>query len=126
MRTLDIMRRVLPRAEVSGYEHRIAGLVLPDAGDRHVLAAAIEASASVLLTFNLADFPPKAMSTHGVVPRHPDGFLCDLHANDPELVNAAVEAARQNLSITVPEMGAYIGSLERQQLVTFAARLRQT
>ena len=30
MRTLDIMRRALPGAEVRGYEHRIAGLVLPE------------------------------------------------------------------------------------------------
>lgn len=111
MRTLDIMRRVLPGAEVRGYEHRVAGLVLPDAGDRHVLAAAIEAKASVLLTFNLADFPPEALALHGIVSRHPDDFLCELHASDPEAVVAHVDAARQNLRITTPEMGPYIDTL---------------
>jgi hypothetical protein len=125
MRTLDIMRRALPGAEVRGYEHRIAGLVLPDAGDRHVLAAAIEAKASILLTFNLADFPPEALVVHGVIPRHPDDFLCELHASDPEAVEAGVDAARQNLTITTPEMGAYIDALEQQRLVAFAARLRR-
>jgi len=125
MQTLDIMRRALPGAEVRGYEHRIAGLVLPDTGDRHILAAAIEANASVLLTFNLADFPPDALVGHRVVPRHPDDFLCELHASDPEAVVAGVEAARQNLQITSPEMGAYIDALEQQRLVAFAARLRR-
>src|SRR4051794_26922548 len=40
IRTRDIMKRVLPDADVRGYQHRIAGLALPDDGDRHVLAAA--------------------------------------------------------------------------------------
>src|SRR5271165_1577901 len=42
LRTRDLMRRVLPDADVRGYEPRIAGLALPDPDDRHVLAAAIE------------------------------------------------------------------------------------
>jgi hypothetical protein len=125
MRTLDIMRRALPGAEVRGYEHRIAGLVLPDAGDRHVLAAAIEAKASILLTFNLADFPPEALAVHGVVPRHPDDFLCELHTSDPDAVEAGVDAARQNLRVTTPDMGAYLDTLEQQRLVAFVAHLRR-
>lgn len=77
LRTLGIMRRVLPEADVFGYEHRIAGLDLPDAGDRPVLAAAIESGASILLTFNLADFPRARLVAHSVVGRDPDNFLCE-------------------------------------------------
>ena len=123
-RTLDIMRRVLPGADVHGYEHRIAGLILPDSGDHHVLAAAIEANASVLLTFNLADFPPAMLTAHGVVARHPDDFLGELHANDPGAVEAAVEAARNHLRVTTPDIGDFIDALERQRLFASAARLR--
>ena len=119
-RTLDIMRRVLPGADVRGYENRIAGLILPDAGDRHVLAAAIEANASILLTFNLADFPPATLATHAVAARHPDDFLRELHANDPEAVEAAVEVARNNLRVTTPEIGDFIDALERQRLLAVA------
>ena len=125
VRTRDIMRRVLPDADVRSYEHRIATLTLPDAGDRHVLAAAIEAGASVLLTFNLVDFPDASLATHGVVARDPDDFLCELHASDPEAVEAAVDAARRNLTLTTPEMGAFVDVLERQRLAAFVARLRQ-
>ena len=125
MRTLGVMRRVLPEADVRGYEHRIAGLILPDAGDRHVLAAAIEANASVLLTFNLDDFPHASLTAHGIVARDPDDFLCELHASDPEAVEAAVDAARHNLRLTTPEMGEFIDILERQRLVTFASCLRK-
>jgi hypothetical protein len=52
---------------------RTANLALPDAGDRYVLAAAIEAGASILLTFNLADFPSASLAPHGIAARRP-GF----------------------------------------------------
>lgn len=39
--TRDLMKDVLPEADVAGYEALIAGLTLPDPNDRHVLAAAI-------------------------------------------------------------------------------------
>jgi hypothetical protein len=122
-RTLEIMRRVLPEADVRGYQHRTASLVLPDAGDRHVLAAAIEAGASILLTFNLADFPSASLALHGVAARHPDDFLCELHAADPEAVEAAVNLARENLTVTAPTMGEFMAALERQRLVRFVDRI---
>lgn len=122
-RTLGLMRRVLPKADVHGYEHRIAGLVLPDADDRHVLAAAIEAKASILLTFNLADFPSTRLVPHGVAARHPDDFPCDLHAGNPEAVEAAVDAARENLTVTAPTMDEFMETLGRQRLVNFVARV---
>jgi hypothetical protein len=52
------MDAALPGAMVEHFEHRIPGLTLPDADDRHVLAAAIEAGADVIVTFNTRDFPP--------------------------------------------------------------------
>jgi hypothetical protein len=117
------MRRVLPEADVRGYQHRIASLVLPNTGDRHVLAAAIEAGASVLLTFNLADFPFASLEPYGVVARDPDDFLCDLHAADPEAVEAAVNLARENLTVTAPTMVEFMEALERQRLGRFVARM---
>jgi hypothetical protein len=42
---------------VTGYEDLIESLQLPDADDRHVLAAAIRARGGVIVTANLRDFP---------------------------------------------------------------------
>ena len=47
---------------------------LPDPDDQHVLDAALSAGASVLLTFNLADFPAAALPP-SVQAVHPDVFL---------------------------------------------------
>lgn len=91
-RTRAAMHRALPDAHVTGYERLIGELSLPDQGDRHVLAAAIEASAEVIVTFNLRDFPPSALSPYGLVAQHPDIFLQSLAATAPtEVLTAARE-----------------------------------
>jgi predicted nucleic acid-binding protein len=56
-RTQQRMEAALPDARVTGYESLIDGLTLPDADDRHVLAAAITTGASLIVTFNTVDFP---------------------------------------------------------------------
>lgn len=43
--------------------------------DRHVLAAAVRAAASAIVTFNLDDFPPEATEPYDVEVLHPDEFL---------------------------------------------------
>jgi len=74
-RTQIVMRQAIPDALVTGYESHIPNLVLPDARDRHVLAAAITAEAEVIVTFNLKDFPAAVLAPHGIEARHPDAFL---------------------------------------------------
>lgn len=75
-RTRTLMDQVDPQSLVTGYEARIPSLHLPDADDRHVLAAALEAQATVIVTFNLSDFPAETLAPLGVQALHPDRFLC--------------------------------------------------
>ena len=124
LRTRDIMKRVLPGADVTGYEARIDDLSLPDADDRHVLAAAITGGAGVILTFNTKHFPAWALAPFGIVCRDPDGFLCELYDLDPEAVLATADAARLNLSRTAPDQEAFLEAIARQRLTGFAERLR--
>lgn len=56
------MNAAVPDCLVEGYEPLIAGLLLPDENDRHVLAAAIQTRANVIVTFNQKDFPEDAIS----------------------------------------------------------------
>ncbi|SFS18362.1 hypothetical protein SAMN05421771_3442 [Granulicella pectinivorans] len=55
--------KALPEALVTGYEHLIASIELPDQDDRHVLAAAIRCDASVIVTLNIGDFPSRTLAT---------------------------------------------------------------
>jgi predicted nucleic acid-binding protein len=73
-RTRRLMDENVDDALVSGYEHIVGQLTLPDPNDCHVLAVAIHGGASVIVTVNLRDFPADGLTTHGVEAQHPDTF----------------------------------------------------
>ncbi|WBU58313.1 RSP_2648 family PIN domain-containing protein [Paracoccus sediminicola] len=87
------LRDRFPAASVEAEEDRAIGLDLPDPADRHVVAAAMQARADLIVTFNLRDFPRPAMLAAGLRAIHPDAFLTDLWAHDPDPVARAVHAA---------------------------------
>jgi hypothetical protein len=88
-RTRRLMESEIDDALVDGYDHRIATLTLPDADDRHILAAAIEGGAQLIVTANLRDFPPAALESFGLVAEHPDDFMLRLLSNSEAQVLAA-------------------------------------
>jgi predicted nucleic acid-binding protein len=65
-RTRQLMDTRILDAVVSDYEHLIASISLPDADDRHVLAAAIHGGASVIVTANVKDFPTAALAPYRI------------------------------------------------------------
>ncbi|MFD7023498.1 PIN domain-containing protein [Promicromonospora sukumoe] len=85
-RTRALMNRAIPDVLVTGYEHHVDSLDLPDPGDRHVAAAAIEVRAEVIVTKNLKDFPRTSLEPRGTRPEHPDEFLLGLHADHPAVL----------------------------------------
>ncbi|MEM7060385.1 MAG: PIN domain-containing protein [Pseudomonadota bacterium] len=84
------MAETFPDAMVVFDPEAEASLRLPDPGDVHVLATAIEAEAKEILTFNLRDFPRRALQPHGVEALHPDGFLWLLFSEAPDRLAPAV------------------------------------
>lgn len=76
-RTRRLINEAVPDCLVSGYENLVAGLSLPDADDRHVLAVAVRSGAQTIVTFNLKDFPTAALEPFGIEVRHPDDFVVD-------------------------------------------------
>lgn len=115
-RTSALMDRAVPDALVNGHEPLIEGLELPDLNDRHVLAAAIKCSASVIVTFNLKDFPTDKLAEFDIEPLHPDDFIADLWDLDKAAVLEA--AQRQRASLMSPPMSArqYLDKLLQQKL----------
>lgn len=90
-RTIELMNRAFPDANVYGYTDLIHTLRLPDPDDRHVLAAAITGNADVIVTINLTDFPAAALAPYGIEALHPDAFVRGLFDAAPDNVVAAIE-----------------------------------
>lgn len=94
---LERRRTLMDRAiddVIAGYEAHLAQLSLPDPNDRHVLAAAIEAGAALILTFNLRDFPARVLTQYGVLAQHPDEFFCAILSAAPSQVLTVIDAMR--------------------------------
>ena len=98
------MERAFEDAIVTGFDPIEAGLSsLPDPGDAHVIAAAIETSASIIVTENLKDFPARILAPHGIEAKSANDFLADTIDLKPEKAAQALAAMRarfQNPTIT--------------------------
>ncbi|HLS31564.1 MAG TPA: PIN domain-containing protein [Flavobacteriaceae bacterium] len=81
-----------PDAQVSNYERLINQLELPDATDRHVLAAAIKVNANVIVTNNLKDFPKDYLAEFSLTRKSADDYLIDIIDLNPQ---EAIEAFRE-------------------------------
>ena len=122
-RTRRQMDENINDATVIGYGHLIESVVLPDPDDRHVLAAAIHCGASVIVTANLRDFPASVLSAHRIEPQHPDAFLLNLVAREPDQVRAALRQLR--LAFNNPPMTGddILAAMEKQGLRASAEAL---
>ena len=109
---------------VTDYQHLIPTLTLPDPDDRHVLAAAIRANASIIVTYNLSDFPSEALHPYGIEAQHPDEFIVRLLDRDWKEVVRAVRKQRENLRHPAKTAQEMLATLEQQRLVKTVIRLR--
>jgi PIN domain len=122
-RTSSLMDKAIPGCLVTDYEGIIGGLSLPDADDRHVLAAAIRCNAAVIVTFNEKDFPAEALKPYGLEAQHPDVFIENLFDLDPAAVVAAAQRQRAQLKNPHVTVERYLEILLRQGLVQTAKSL---
>ncbi|MGC1260976.1 MAG: PIN domain-containing protein [Jannaschia helgolandensis] len=88
------LRARFPKAEVLPGDATQARLWLPDPDDIHVLAAASDAGADVLVTLNIKDFPRRDVAAEGMKLQNPDAFLMDLWLVDGATVARVVEDVR--------------------------------
>ncbi len=119
------MNQAVRDCVVTGFEYLIPSLSVPDADDRHVVAAAIHCGASLIVTFNLKDFPPEALSPYNLLVQHPDDFIFDLLDLHPALVCEAAANHRRSLRNPPKTADEYLDTLLAQGLTQTAAVLRQ-
>jgi hypothetical protein len=121
LRTRRLMDQHVLGCRVHGYQRWEQRLTLPDANDRHVLAAALACVADVIVTFNTRDFPPNVLGPFGVGAVVPDAFVIQL-VDSGIVVAAAAEhrAALQRPPLTAAE---YLDHLRRDGLTGTADAL---
>ena len=124
-RTRSLMNAHVRDSLVTGFEHLIPSVELPDADDRHVVAAAIHSGASLIVTFNLKDFPAETLQRHNLLTQHPDDFIFDLLDLHPALVCQAAANHRRSLKNPPKTADEYLDTLLKQGLTQTAGLLRE-
>jgi len=124
-RTRDRMNMSVRDCLVDNYHYLISTITLPDSDDRHVLAAAIHSNASVIVTYNLKDFPKKIISQHGIEAQHPDEFLMNLFDLSSETVCLAVKRHRASLKSPPKNLEEYLSTLAKQSLSHTVQKLKE-
>lgn len=71
----DAMMEAFDEAMVEGFDNLISAFELPDENDRHVIAAAVQCGAQLIVTDNLKDFPIVAIEPYGLEAYSADEFL---------------------------------------------------
>ncbi|WP_282611237.1 PIN domain-containing protein [Pelagibius sp. Alg239-R121] len=117
------MENAFPEALVTDYEQLIDALTLPDPHDRHVLAAAIQTRAALIVTDNLRDFPSDDLAKFEIEAIGLDHFLAD--ALDLAGIEAIAALRKMRERFNVPEIDAdvLLSKIEQLKLLETAAIL---
>jgi hypothetical protein len=108
---------------VDGHQLLIDTLTLPDARDRHVLAAAIHAGADAIVTFNLRDFPVHVLDQFNLEVLHPDDFIQFQYDFNNAAVIIAAQRCRSRLKNAPKPAAEYLETLAQQRLPKTVALL---
>jgi hypothetical protein len=123
--TRSRMNHAVRDCVVTGFEHLMQVVHLPDQQDQHVVAAALHCSASLIVTFNLKDFPAHLLKPYNLHAQHPDDFLVDLLDLHLAAVLQAVANHRRSLKSPPKTAEQYLQTLLAQGMTQSAAVLRQ-
>lgn len=121
---LEAMQRAFPEACITGYEPLIDALTLPDAEDRHVLAAAIRCGAQHIVTENLKDFPENVLSEFAVEAIDADEFLSRTFDLYPAAAIEALKIMRQGYRNPAFTQSEFVFDLTAKGLPKLASRVR--
>jgi hypothetical protein len=126
LRTRELLSSAVRDCMITGYNGLIDAVDSSvDAGDRHVVAAAIQARAQIIVTFNLKHFPTDALAAWDIEAKHPDDFLLDQFHLDAIAVHQAVQAVSDSWRNPPGTADDVLDSLERAGLIQTAAVLRR-
>src|SRR5581483_560818 len=111
---------------VTGYQPLIASLHMLDRDDRHVLAAAINCVAPVVVTWNSKDFPRQVLAEWNIEAKTPDDFMVDQLHLDSGAVHAALQQMADIRRMPRMTVADVIDDLEHSGLAETAIMLRHS
>ena len=114
------IRRHFPEAWVDGYTNLIPTLT-NHPKDRHVLAAAVQAGAKRIITYNIKDFPPASLLPHSIDVQGPSTFLKAIYDVAPLEVMQTLDTQAAAIGQTLP----YLLSRLRINAPAFVATIDQ-
>ncbi len=89
------------------------------------LTASSRRWSSVIVTFNLDDFPNHTLGKYGIEAQHPDEFITHLFDLNSAAVLHAAKLQRAALKRPPLEVDRFLESLSRQHLAETVSRLRE-
>lgn len=110
--------KTFPEACVQEWEPLLTAMT-NDEKDRHVLAAAVKAKATLIVTFNLRDFPTAALKPHNVVAVHPQDYLVTLYTLNPAVVVGKLTAMARDSGVELQDVLIRLG----RSVPRFAAQI---
>jgi predicted nucleic acid-binding protein len=124
-KTKRSMNENIPDCLITNHRRLVDSIELPDAGDRHVVAAAIAGHADAIVTFNLRHFPQEALQHYDLEAQHPDDFIMNQFELHHITALSAVAAMRARLRKPPQTAEQLIATLEKLQLLMTAKYLRK-
>ena len=109
-----------PEAAITGFEHLLPQLQNHEK-DRHVLAAAIQGGVSVIVTFNVRDFPAAALQPWKIEALPPQDYLLTLYSMNPGVVLAKVADIATDHGEEIQDVLIHLG----KSVPAFSRRLLQ-
>lgn len=97
---------------------------LKDQNDRHVVATALQCRAHMIVTWNLKDFPIKALQKYRLEISDPDKFLLAQYDLAPGVFIHAIQTIRKRLKRKPKSADEYLDTIARAGLPRTAAKLR--
>lgn len=124
-RTVGIMMTAFEDCWIDHHQTLIAGIEgLPDADDRHVVAAALAGGAQQIVTNNLKDFPAGVLENYELEAIDPDTFLVGQFELKRGLAIRAMRSVRERYDNPPLTAGAFLTDLTAKGMPRFAAVLK--
>lgn len=125
LRTRTHMENAFPGSNFDPDATILRTISLPDPNDVHVVATAVAAEATTIVTYNGKDFPDKILASLGLDKEEPDNFCVRLFSNAQIEVIEGARLHRDSLTKPRYDQRAYVDHVEAKlELKLTAQRLR--